>query len=112
MIVKNVVSARIRNERMEMVMMIWSICNAIAKALLNTAVFALVFTMAVPPSNGHDPEGLLFMGVLALLLLSISKFSLRFLDFVFFLITLLLMLTFSCWSSLLLEWLFVKRGLL
>ena len=112
MIVKNVVSARIRNERMEKVMMIWRVCHAIAKAALITAVFALVFTMAIPPSNGHDPEGLLFMGVLALFLLSISRFSLRLLDFIFFLITLLLMLTFSWWSSLLLEWLFVRRGLL
>lgn len=112
-IVKNVASVQILNkDEMMMLKTFFKMCGLIAKVVLGIAIFMLVSMMVVPPSTGHDPQGLLFFGSLAIFLFSISKFRLQFLDLIFFLGSFLLLLFFEWWSRLLLSWIFRMKGLL
>ena len=84
----------------------------IIRSLMYVVLIAIVPNMIIPPSNGHSPEGLLFMGTLAIFLFSTVKLQLKFYDMLFFMISLALLLTFQIWSTALLEWLYKEKGLL
>ena len=84
----------------------------IMRTLVYIVLIGIVQNMIIPPSNGHSPEGLLFMGSLAIFLFSTVKLQLKFSDILFFLISFAFLLTFRLWSTFLLEWLFKKLGLL
>ena len=84
----------------------------IIRALVYVVLIVIVPGMIVPPSNGHSPEGLLFMGTLAIFLFSTVKLQFKFYDMLFFMISLALLLTFQIWSTALLEWLYKEKGLL
>ena len=85
----------------------------IVRALVYVLLIGIIVpNMIIPPSNGHSPEGLLFMGTLAIFLFSTVKLQLKFYDMLFFMISLALLLTFQIWSTALLEWLYKEKGLL
>ena len=85
----------------------------IVRALVYVLLIGIIVpNMIIPPSNGHSPEGLLFMGTLAIFLFSTVKLQLKFYDMLYFMISLALLLTFQIWSTALLEWLYKEKGLL
>ena len=129
-IVQNVVNVQIRNinckiqiwarsdngMRIQPVVYLILACKYIAqivRALVYVLLIGIIVpNMIIPPSNGHSPEGLLFMGTLAIFLFSTVKLQLKFYDMLFFMISLALLLTFQIWSTALLEWLYKEKGLL
>mgnify|MGYP003293465664 CR=1 FL=1 len=53
----------------------------IVRALVYVLLIGIIVpNMIIPPSNGHSPEGLLFMGTLAIFLFSTVKLQLKFYD--------------------------------